>query len=66
MLGLSSAGAALAGSLSKSKQVINEGGYEAEKEIERLKVSYRELDARSKFILKILLVISGLDFIVSL
>ena len=65
MLGLSSAGVTLAGTIDASKEKIKEGGDEAMKEIEKLKKAYEELDRRSQLILKVVLVLSGLDIFIS-
>ena len=64
-LGVSSAGIATAISIENSKQVIKEGGERANEEIGKLKKAYEELDRRSKFIIKLLLLTSGLDIFTS-
>jgi len=61
MFGVSSAGVALAGAVAASKAKIKEGGEDAKAEIEKLQKAYEELDKRSKLILRLVLVISGLD-----
>ena len=66
MFGVSSAGTTFAGTLQASKKIINEGGEEAKAEIERLKQAYEDLDKRSKLIIRLVLFISGLDFIATL
>ena len=66
MFGVSAAGATFAGTLQASKKVINEGGEDAKAEIKKLKQAYEELDKRSKLILRVLLLVSGLDFIAAL
>ena len=43
---------------------IKSGGNDAKKEIEKLKKSYEELDARSKLILRLMLVFTGLDIFI--
>jgi hypothetical protein len=64
-LGVSSAGIATAISIENSKQVIKEGGERANEEIGKLKKAYEELDRRSKLIIKLLLLTSGLDIFTS-
>lgn len=41
-------------------------GARAQEEIAKLKTAYRELDDRSRLILKLILILSGLDFITAL
>jgi hypothetical protein len=62
MLGVSSAGIALTSAASASKDKLKAGNEDIKREIENLKKSYEELDNRSKGILRIILVITGLDF----
>lgn len=62
MLGLSSAGVALASAASASKEKIKAGNEDAKHEIEKLKKAYEDLDNRSKGILRVILLITGLDF----
>ncbi|MDA9191056.1 hypothetical protein N9O71_00470 [bacterium] len=66
VFGVSSAGVALAGAAAASKAKIKEGGDEAKAEIARLNKAYEELDRRSKLILKVVLVLSGLDIFLAL
>ena len=66
MFGVSSAGVALAGAAAASKVKIKEGGEDAKAEIEKLQKAYEELDKRSKLILKLVLVLSGLDIFLAL
>jgi|TARA_Y100001934_G_C11762763_1_gene500010 hypothetical protein len=66
MFGVSAAGTTFAGTLQASKKIINEGGEEAKAEIERLKQAYEDLDKRSKLIIRLVLFMSGLDFIAAL
>ena len=61
-LGISSAGVSVAAAARVSKEKIREGGDEAKIEIQKLKQAYEELDRRSKLILRVVLVFSGLDF----
>jgi TRAP-type C4-dicarboxylate transport system substrate-binding protein len=62
MLGVSSAGVALTSAASASKEKLKAGNEEAKQEIEKLKKAYEDLDNRSKGILRVILVITGLDF----
>jgi len=66
LFGVSSAGVALAGAAAASKAKIKEGGEDAKAEIEKLQKAYEELDKRSKLILRLVLVLSGLDIFLSL
>ncbi len=66
VFGVSSAGVALAGAAAASKAKIKEGGDEAKAEIARLNKAYEELDRRSQLILKVVLVLSGLDIFLAL
>ena len=61
MMGVSSAGIALASAVSLGREKIKEGGDDAKLEIEKLKKSYEELDRRSKLILKLVFLMTGLD-----
>ena len=64
--GVSASGVALASTIDTSKEKIEAGGERAQEEIARLKKAYQELDDRSRFILKLILILSGLDFITAL
>ena len=64
--GVSASGVTLASTLTASKEKIEEGGERAQEEIARLKKAYQELDDRSRLILKLILILSGLDFITAL
>ena len=66
MFGVSSTGFALASAAAASKAKIKEGGDDAKAEIEKLQKAYEELDKRSKLILKLVLVLSGLDIFLAL
>jgi len=66
MFGVSSAGVALAGAAAASRAKIKAGGEDAKAEIEKLQKAYEELDKRSKLILKLILVLSGLDIFLAL
>lgn len=61
MLGLSTAGVALAGAAAAGREKVSQGGEEARAEIEKLKQSYEELDRRSQLILRVILAVTGLD-----
>ena len=60
-LGVSSAGLALASAAAASKEKIKQGGEDTKAELEKLKKAYKELDRRSQLILRVVLVMSGLD-----
>ena len=64
--GVSASGVALANTIDTSKEKIEAGGERAQEEIARLKKAYPELDDRSRLILKLVLILSGLDFITAL
>ena len=64
--GVSASGVALANTIDTSKEKIEAGGERAHEEIARLKKAYQELDDRSRVILKLILILSGLDFITAL
>ena len=66
MFGVSSAGVALAGAAAASKATIKEGGEGAKAELEKLQKAYEELDKRSKLIMKVVLLASGLDIFLAL
>ena len=66
LFGVSSAGVALAGAAAASKAKIKEGGEDAKAEIEKLQKAYEELDQRSKLILRLVLILSGLDIFLAL
>ena len=61
LFGLSAAGMTFASSIETSKKLIKEGGDHAKEDIDKLKKAYEELDRRSKLILRVVLVFSGLD-----
>ena len=64
--GVSASGVALANTIDTSKEKIEAGGERAQEEIARLKKAYQKLDDRSRLILKLVLILSGLDFITAL
>lgn len=61
-LGVSSAGVALANAALVGKKKIKAGSDDAKQEIDQLKKSFEELDAKTKFIMRIILFLTGLDF----
>ena len=66
MFGVSPAGVALAGAAAASKAKIKTVGEDAKAEIEKLQKAYEELDQRSKLILRLVLVLSGLNIFLAL
>ena len=64
--GVFASGVALANTIDTSKEKIEVGGERAQEKIARLKKAYQELDDRSRLILKLVLILSGLDFITAL
>ena len=72
-LGVSSAGVAFASAAAITKEKIKSVPSDAKEELEKLKIeteklkeSYEHLDKRSKLILRVLLVTSGLDIFISI
>ena len=72
-LGVSSAGMALAGAAINVREKIKDIPIDAKQEVERLKnevenlkVTYEQLDKRSKIILRLILFTSGLDIYLGL
>ena len=72
-LGVSSAGVAFASAAAITKEKIKSIPSDAKEELEKLKIeteklkqSYEHLDKRSKLILRVLLVTSGLDIFISI
>ena len=59
-------GVALDNILDTSEETTELGGERAQGEIAKLKKVYQELDDRSRLILKLILILSGLDFITAL
>ena len=57
---------ALANTIDTSKEKIEAAGECAHEQIARLKKAYQELDDRSRIILKLILILSDLDFIIAL
>ncbi len=62
-LGLGSAGVTVAAGLYQSAAVLEDGGALAKEELLKLKKAYELLDARTKLILKLLLTLTGIDFL---
>ena len=61
--GVSASGVALANILDTSEETTELGGERAQGEIAKLKKVYQELDDRSRLILKLILILSGLDLL---
>ena len=64
--GVSASGVVLANTIDTSKDKIEARGERAQEEIARLKKAYHGLDDRSRLILKLILILSGLDYITAL
>ena len=62
MLGVSTAGVAVTSAALATKKKLKTGNEETKQEIEKLKKAYEDLDNRSKGVLRVILVITGLDF----
>ena len=62
-LGLGSAGMTVAAGLYQGAAVLEEGGEVAKEELMRLKKAYELLDARTKLMMKLLLAVTGIDFL---
>lgn len=60
-MGVSTAGVAAAGAIAASREKIIEAGDAAKEELAELKQQFDALDKRSKLILRLVLVLSGLD-----
>ena len=65
-LGVSTAGVAAAGAISASREKITEAGDTAKEELAELKKQFDALDKRSKLILRLVLVLSGLDLFLAI
>jgi hypothetical protein len=63
-LGVSGAGVALANAAAVSKERLREGADNTKEEIEDLKKAYENLDNRSKSIIRVILMVTGLDFFI--
>lgn len=65
-MGVSSAGVAAAAAIAASREKITEASDSAKGEIAELKKQFEALDKRSKLILRLVLVLSGLDIFLAL
>ena len=65
-MGVSSAGVAAAAAIAASREKITEASDSAKEEIAELKKQFEALDKRSKLILRLVLVLSGLDIFFAL
>ena len=65
-LGVSTAGVAAAGAIAASREKITEAGDTAKEELAELKKQFDALDKRSKLILGLVLVLSGLDLFLAI
>ena len=65
-MGVSTAGVAAAGAIAASKEKIAEAGDSAKEELAELKKQFDALDKRSKLILRLILVLSGLDLFLAI
>jgi len=66
IFGVSSAGAITAGALRKSVQTVKTSGDNAKDEIEKLKKAYQELDGRSRLLIRLVLMMCGVDFVLAI
>ena len=66
MLGISSAGISVAGAAQLLKDKAENGLGITREEIEKLKADYENLDRRTKTILRVVLVFSGLDLFLAI
>ena len=65
-MGVSTAGVAAAGAIAASREKIVETSDATKEELAELKKQFDALDKRSKLILRVVLVLSGLDLFVAL
>ena len=65
-MGVSTAGVAAAGAIAASREKIIDAGDSAKEELAELKKQFDALDKRSKLILRLVLVISGLDLFLAI
>ena len=65
-MGVSSAGVAAAAAIAASREKITEASDSAKEEITELKKQFEALDKPSKLILRLVLVLSGLDIFLAL
>lgn len=65
-MGVSTAGVAAASAIAASREKIVDVGETAKEELAELKKQFDALDKRSKLILRLILVLSGLDLFLAL
>ena len=65
-MGVSTAGVAAAGAIAASREKITEASDTAKEELAELKKQFEALDKRSKLILRLVLVLSGLDLFLAI
>jgi hypothetical protein len=65
-IGVSTAGVAAAGAIAASREKIIDAGDSAKEELAELKKQFDALDKRSKLILRLVLVLSGLDLFLAI
>ena len=65
-MGVSTAGVAAAGAIAASREKISDAGDSAKEELAELKKQFDALDKRSKLILRLVLVLSGLDLFLAI
>ena len=65
-MGVSTAGVAAAGAIAASREKITEAGDTAKEELAEFKKQFDALDKRSKLILRLVLVLSGLDLFLTI
>ena len=66
VMGVSTAGVAAAGAIAASREKITEASDTAKEELAELKKQFDALDKRSKLILRLVLVLSGLDLFLAI
>ena len=66
LLGLSTTGVGVVGAAQLVKEKSNQGVAVTKAEIDKLKQDYQNLDRRTKMILMVVLMVSGLDLFLSL
>jgi hypothetical protein len=65
-MGVSTAGVAAAGAIAASRERIIDAGDAAKEDLAELKQQFDALDKRSKLILRLVLVLSGLDLFLAI
>ena len=65
-MGVSTAGVAAAGAIAASREKITEASDTAKEELAELEKEFDALDKRSKLILRLVLVLSGLDIFLAI